>query len=69
MTVPATRRAIDMTESTAEDYQPTSLEDLEAFIREELCSHELDGSGIITISHNQVGHIAASIARRAIIGR
>ena len=45
------------------------LDDLEAFIRDTLYSHELDGSGIVMIARHQVSTIAASIARRAIVGR
>ena len=46
-----------------------SMDDFEAFVRDTLYAYELDGSGILTLSHAQVVPLAASIARRAIIGR
>ena len=45
-----------------------SLDDLEAFIRDTLYSHEIDGSGVIMITRHQVNMIAASIARHVIVG-
>ena len=41
--------------------------DLEVLIREELSGYELDGSGVLTMSHDQVGPLASRIARRAVV--
>ena len=43
------------------------VSDLEVLICEELSGYELDGSGVLTMSHDQVGPLASRIARRAVV--